>query len=94
MRETKNVKKNRKKNIGSITLGAHLVALDNITREPLVGKDDPQKNVTEKKVNTYGFSFNAMNKPWYVTGDKSCGQVSSKLCIMKMYVCGFRDESK
>ena len=28
-----------------------------------------------------GFFFNAMNKPWYITGDEGCGQVSSKLCV-------------
>ena len=27
------------------------------------------------------FFFNAVNKPWYITGDKGCGQVSSKLCV-------------
>ena len=36
----------------------------------------------EEKVNTYGFFFfNAMNKSWYITGDKGCVQVSSKLYV-------------
>ena len=33
------------------------------------------------------FLFNAVNKLWYIMGDESCGQVSSKLCV-----CGFRQE--
>ena len=35
----------------------------------------------EKKVNTYGFFLNAMNKPWYIIGGEDGGEVSSELCV-------------